>query len=158
MKGGTRDWSRVEFTLGVHFNTSNSSRSSFSNYFRRYGRVILTMLADISHIARRLKTYMKVEGHKIVDVWVNGLKLGPNRECVSNSCNRRLKVGLYLVSVGHKTQSIWVPTITTQVSTPPLWSSGTTNSISLPCRRWTCISAEAGSSKRSSPFRRMILV
>lgn len=93
----------MEFTLGVHFNTCNSSSSSFSNYFRRYGRVNPIMLAKILPLNRRVKTYMKVEGHKVVDVWVNGLELGPHRECVGDSCNRRLKVGLCRVSIEHKT-------------------------------------------------------
>lgn len=47
---------------------------------------------------------------------------------------------------------IWMRSYTNTVSTPPSRTVGATRSINSPCRRWTCMSAAAGSSRRWIPF------
>jgi hypothetical protein len=51
-----------------------------------------------------VKTYRKVERHKIIDVRLNGLQLRSICNSLRDCCNRRLKVGLSFVSIELKPQ------------------------------------------------------
>jgi hypothetical protein len=37
---------------------------------------------------------LKIKGHEILDIWFDGLEAGPIFQSLSDSCDRRLQVGL----------------------------------------------------------------
>jgi len=85
--------------LRVYLHARNPGGCCFDNDLGRYGGVKLILSARPLLAAGEPKTYMKVEGHKIVDFRFNALQVRSIFHCLSDSGDRWLKVGLRLVSV-----------------------------------------------------------